>query len=182
MSEDKDLDLELYEEEETEEATPEVAEPQEQEDKTPDTAELQARLAELETKNKQLYARLQKEKTAAKQPKIQSSTDNPDDDLRSKVESLSVAEQKRQFGYAHGLSPEETDAVFKHNPNPTAETLEDPFVKGGLSMIKKSKRLSDGIPTSHSRPLQVDGKRFSDLSVEDRQKHYHSLIRARVKK
>lgn len=183
MSEDKELYLHLMEDEETQEIFPQEEQSQEEDqEETPDANELKARLAELEAKNKQLYARLKKEKTATKQPKTQSASENIDDDLRSKVETLSLAEQKRQFGYAHGLSPEETDAVFRYNPNPTAETLSDPFMKGGLSMIRKSKRLSDGIPTSSSRSFSVEGKSFQELPKEDKQKHYQSLIKSRVVK
>ena len=76
-------------------------------------------------------------------------TDVPDD-IRKAVEKLSLAESKRQFGYENGLSPEETDAVFGFNPNPTKETLKNPFVEGGLAKLRSQKRVSENTPSSSS--------------------------------
>lgn len=74
-----------------------------------------------------------------------------DKDIRLTVKELQLAEKKRQFGYEHGLSPEETDAVFKLSPNPTKEVLEDPFVKGGLNALRSKKRVEENTPKSSSR-------------------------------
>lgn len=77
------------------------------------------------------------------------------DDIRKTVEQLSLAEKKRQFGYEHGLSPEETDAVFVFSPNPTKETLAHPFVEGGLAKLRSKKRVEENTPSSSrgGRPL-----------------------------
>jgi len=73
------------------------------------------------------------------------------DDIKLTVKELQLAEKKRQFGYEHGLSPEETDAVFKLSPNPNKEVLDDPFVKGGLASLRAKKRVEDNTPKSSSR-------------------------------
>jgi len=78
-------------------------------------------------------------------------TEKKDDDIRLTVKSLQMAEAKRQFGYEHGLSPEETDAVYKLNPNPTKEILDDSFVKGGLAALRAKKRVAENTPSSTSR-------------------------------
>ena len=99
----------------------------------------------------------------------------PDDELKKTVADLALAEKKRQFGYANGLSPEETDAVFRMNPNPTKETLDDPFVKGGLASIRASKRVSDNTPGSDSRspkPFTVK----PNASPEERQKAHDEWV------
>ena len=143
---DKDLDLDLESEENKNLS---------EEDK----------LKKLTETNKKLFERAKKaegfEKQAdgtwaKKQPKpkpepLQTTKKEPDDELKKTVSDLALAEKKRQFGYANGLSPEETDAVFRINPNPTKETLDDPFVKGGLASIRASKRVSDNTPGSDSR-------------------------------
>jgi hypothetical protein len=94
-------------------------------------------------------------------------TDVPDD-IRKTVEKLSVAEAKRQFGYENGLSPEETDAVFGFNPNPTKETLKNPFVEGGLAKLRSQKRVNENTPSSSSR----SGRPFSikpDATLAEKQ-------------
>lgn len=79
------------------------------------------------------------------------------DDIRKTVEQLSLAEKKRQFGYEHGLSPDETDAVFTFTPNPTKETLANPFVEGGLAKLRSKKRVDENTPSSSrgGRPLVI---------------------------
>lgn len=74
-----------------------------------------------------------------------------EDDVKSTVAQLKQAEDKRQFGYEHNLSPEEVNAIFKINPNPTKETLDDPFVKGGLERIRSQKRVDANTPRTSSR-------------------------------
>ena len=74
-----------------------------------------------------------------------------DEDITLTVKELKMAEDKRQFGYENGLSPAEVDAVFKNNPNPTKETLEDPFVKGGLAAVRSQNRVESNTPRTSSR-------------------------------
>lgn len=109
--------------------------------------------------------------------KVQGGTPAPKQDLPAKevsdihktVASLQLAETKRQFGYENGLSPEETDAVFKLSPNPTKAVLDDPFVKGGLSALRSKKRVEENTPKSSSRSasFKIDSK---ETSTEARQK------------
>ena len=92
------------------------------------------------------------------------------DDIRLTVKELQMAEKKRQFGYEHGLSPEETDAVFKLSPNPTKEILEDSFVKGGLASLRAKKRVADNTPNSSSRSASFNIDPSKTSTTEERQK------------
>lgn len=149
---DEELDLELEPEE-----VPQTGETEADKDK---------RIADLERKNKQLFARLKKPK--------QSTTPNskPTEELqeiREAVNKLSLAEQKRQFQYENNLSPEETDKVFAINPKPTKELLNDPFVKGGLESIRAARRVSEATPSPSGRSTTHNGKTFKDMTPDERQ-------------
>lgn len=97
-------------------------------------------------KQKAINQRLSK-KVAQPVEKRQDLPEKQDDDIRETVKKLSLAEEKRQFGYQHGLSPEETDYIFRFNPKPSKELLDDPFVKGGLSSIRAKKRVEENTPS-----------------------------------
>lgn len=103
------------------------------------------------------------------------------DDIKLTVKELQLAEKKRQFGYEHGLSPEETDAVFKLSPNPSKEVLEDPFVKGGLASLRAKKRVEDNTPKSSSRSasFNIDP---SKATAEDKQKALDEFVSKRFQR
>jgi hypothetical protein len=103
-----------------------------------------------------------------------------DDDIRKTVEELSLAERKRQFGYQHNLSPEETDAVFRLSPNPSKETLEEPFVKGGLASIRAKRRVDSNIPSSSSRSASFSLPEKEDLTADDKQKAFEEFTKKRL--
>lgn len=93
---------------------------------------------------------IKKQKPVESKP-LQTKKNEPDDELKNTVAGLALAERKRQFGYENGLSPEETDAVFRINPNPTKDTLKDPFVEGGLNHLRAKKRVDSNTPGNSSR-------------------------------
>ncbi len=159
--EEVDLDLEL------EEPKPEEAPPAE------DVEALKQRMADLEAKNKQLYARVKKQ---SKDVQPLSTQPKDEEDIRETVRSLAQAESKRQFGYSHGLSPEETDAIFRMNPKPSKETLDDPFVKGGLAAIRAKKRVENATPAPSGKSATVDGKPWGQMTPEDRRKNYQKVV------
>ena len=98
------------------------------------------------------------------------------DDIRQTVKQLELAEQKRQFGYTNKLSPEETDYMFKINPNPTSELLSDPFIKGGLEAIRKSKRVEENTPAFGSRSQRFEITKKADMTSEDKQKAFEEFM------
>lgn len=106
----------------------------------------------------------------------------PDEDIRSKVELLELAEKKRQFGYEHGLSPEQTDRVFRVNPNPSADDLKDPFIKAGLEALKKKSSLEANVPSSSARVSPTIEKDFETLNPNEKQAKYEKYMAEKMKK
>lgn len=147
-----------------------------------DVESLKQRNADLEAKNKQLYARIKKQKPQPTLP-----TQKPKDDMGNvreagtRLSALELAESKRQYAWENNLSPEETDAVFRLNSNPTKETLNDIFIKGGLEAFRAKKRVENAIPSPSSRSSAVDGKSFADMTPEEREKNF-SKVAANFKK
>ena len=157
MENENNQDIDLENNEETvEETTTETTE---------DTVDYKA---EAETAK----AEALKWKAIAERNKKKSALLPKDDDIRKSVAELQFAERKRQFGYEHGLSPEETDAVFKVNPNPTKEDLEDPFIKGGLESIRAKRRVESNTPSPSSKTFKVNGKTFSELTPEEKEANW----------
>lgn len=132
--------------------------------------ELKAKL-EAEAKAKaQILARAKKAEEALKKNK----PTQPDEDIRETVSKLELAETKRQYGYENNLSPAEVDAIFKINSNPTKETLNDPFVKGGLEAIRASKRLEENTPRTRSSAGRITPKSDKPLTPEQKQKEFEA--------
>lgn len=159
---DEEMDLDL---EETQEEVSPVAEE--------GTEAYKQRIADLEAKNKQLYARLKK--PTPEKPKL---TQSPEgiDDIKATVSQLALKDKMLDFGLEHGLSRAEVNAVFKLNPNPTKETLEDPFVKGGLQAIRAKTSVQDATPGSSKRSPTVSGKTFAEMTKEEREKNWSTII------
>lgn len=126
-------------------------------------------------KNKAIADRLKKKLSTQtiNQPKQEH-----DDEVVKKVNHLSLLEEKRQFGYENGLSPEETDHAFRFaNGKPTKQTLEDSFFKGGLESLRSKKRLESNIPSPSSRSTVFADKPFGELSEDDRKKAFESRMK-----
>jgi hypothetical protein len=144
-------------------------------DDSEDVEALKAKLQQKDAINRQLLARAKKAEQEKKQnfdKPIIKKQENKQDDIRQTVQELKVAEEKRQFGYANGLSPEETDYIFKINPNPTEELLKDDFVKGGLEAIRTKKKVETNTPALNSRSPRFELPKKKDLSVDDKQKAF----------
>ena len=135
-----------------------------------DVEALTKRLADVEAMNKKLYARIKRQ--PAEKPKLTQKPDEDSDDLRKTVAQLQMAEKKRQFGYDNGLSPEETDKIFKINSNPSKETLEDEFVKAGLDAMRAKQRVNAAIPSTSSRATAFKGKSFAQMDENERKEFF----------
>ncbi len=160
------LDLELEPEE-----APEVAQD--------DAEALRQRLADVEAKNKQLYARLKKQVPAEK-PKLKSEEDIGETGTR--LSKLELLETKRQFAWENNLSPDETDKVFSLTRNPTKETLKDPFIQAGLEGLRALKRVSEATPSTSGRAKKYQGKSFEDLSDDEQKQNYSDHVASLLKK
>lgn len=148
--------------------------------------DLQKKLKELEAQKEHWRSKAKKlEEMAETKPEPQptKSTDETQDfDLHQTVKQLSDAEKKRQFGYRHGLSPEETDAVFRINPNPSKEDLEDPFVKGGLEAIRAKRRVQSATPSSSGGSSRVEVTKLKDMKPDEANQAYKKMMEARLGK
>lgn len=110
--------------------------------------------------------------TTKQEPKI-------DEELVQDVKVLKEEREKRQFGFEHNLSPQETDYAFKFsNGKPTKEILEDPFFKGGLESLRAKTRLEKNIPGSSSRSSVFTEKPFTELTQEERKKQFESKMKS----
>lgn len=136
--------------------------------------------------NRQLLARAKKAEAELKKyreaPKLKEKNDGVDDEIKSTVQSLKLAEDKRQFGYENGLSPEETDYLFKINSSPTKELLEDPFIKGGLEAIRAKRRVENNTPSTTSRSPVFSKPKKGELTKDDKQEQFESWKRERFGK
>ena len=136
--------------------------------------DVQQQLAKKDSIIRQLTARAKKAE-AVKEPR-QINKGDKEFDIKETVKNLQLAETKRQFGYQNGLSPEETDHIFKMTSNPTKETLEDPFVKGGLQAIRSKKRVEDNTPSLSSRSPRFELPKKEDLTPDDKQKAFADFM------
>lgn len=162
--EELDLDLEL-ESENQEEVSPAAQD---------DTEALKQRLADLEAKNKQLYARLkrQTDKPKLTNPEEKEAKPVSEDDWKKKMEfivtkgrSLDTEELEEVMAYAKGKGLS------------YAEALESPVIKVFLSDRKSQKRLQNAIPSSTGRVPKVKGKTFEDMDADEKKANYSEVVR-----
>lgn len=105
-----------------------------------------------------------------------------DDNVDDRVSKLELSEKKRNFGYDNGLSPEETDHLFRFAGDKTPdEALKDPFFQAGLKEMRRSKRVAEAIPSSSNRATKVDGKGFDEMSSEERSKNWDKIVGSKKK-
>ena len=102
------------------------------------------------------------------------------DDVKKDIQWLKAVEEKRQFGYQHGLSPEEADQVFNYAQGAgikPEKALEHPFVKSGLESLKATQRAQSATPRPSSRSPLVEGKTFKDLKPEERKANWEKITK-----
>lgn len=128
----------------------------------------------------QVFARAKKAEEALKAYQTKKPLEEKHDDIRSTVAELKLAETKRQFGYENGLSPEETDFVFKINGKPTKDALNDVAIKGALQAIRSQKKVADNTPSaSRSSGFQLPTKK-APLTSDDKEEAYEKYKKERL--
>lgn len=105
---------------------------------------------------------------------------NIPDEIAGKISKLELAENKRQFGYEHNLSPEETDAIFRVNPNPTKEDIESPFIKGGLEALRAKRRIESNAVSPSSTSPKFNGKEFKDLTSDEKKEAWPEFLKSKA--
>lgn len=114
-----------------------------------------------------------------KPPTITNKVEHPDEIVET-VKSLKMLEDKRQFGFENGLSPQETDYAFKFSGGkPTKEILEDPFFKAGLDGLRSKQRLENNTPSSSSRSAIFQNKDFKEMTDDERRKAFEEAASKR---
>jgi hypothetical protein len=107
------------------------------------------------------------------------------DEINTRLSAVELSEQKRQFGHAKGLSPEEVDHVFTYANGvgkKPEEVLEAPFVKAGLEALRTETRTHSAIPGPSNRSPKVGGKAFSEMTEKEREESFPQVVAATTRR
>jgi len=164
-SEEPELDLELEDTQDIEETKAEVSE---------DVNALKAQLAELEHKNKQLYARLKKEpEKAEKKPSY--SQPNEDSDWKQKIEFVTTK--------GRNLDAEDIDEVIAYAKGKGIsyeEALNSTVIKAHLKVKQAREKIANAIPSSSPSAVKVNGKTWSEMNDQERAKNFDKMMKKRA--
>jgi hypothetical protein len=100
------------------------------------------------------------------------------DEVVARIGKLEMVESKRQFGYAKGLSPEETDYAFafaKGMDKSPEDILKDSFFQKGLDARRAEEQQSNATPRPSSRLPKIEGKTFNEMTPEERSKNWAKM-------
>lgn len=163
-SENPDEELELDLQDDTEETKAEVSE---------DVDALKAKLADLEHKNKQLYARLKKEpEKAEKKPSYSQPVE--DSDWKQKIEFITTK--------GRNLDAEDVDEVIAYAKGKGIsyeEALNSAVIKAHLKVKQTREKIANATPHSSSKSTVVNGKTWDEMSEDERRKNYTTLLKKR---
>jgi len=138
-----------------------------------DVDALKAKLAELEHKNKQLYARLKKEpEKAEKKPSYSQPVE--DSDWKQKIEFITTK--------GRSLDAEDVDEVIAYAKGKGIsyeEALNSQVIKAHLKVKQHRGKIANATPPSSSKSTIIDGKTWSEMSEEERRKNYTKMLKKR---
>lgn len=104
--------------------------------------------------------------------------EEPEPDVVERLSKLEEVEQKREFGYRYGYSPEEVDKIFafaKGEGKKPEEVVDDPFVQAAIDKIREKKKVENAIPFPSNSTLKVDGKSWDEMTPEEQKANYHKI-------
>ena len=156
-------------------------------DLTADTSKMQTVLAQkkhwrdkaVDTQTGKTFKELYEASIANQHPVPSQPIKKPElpESVLSDIASLKEAESKRQFQYAHDLTPTEVDNVFawatakKIKPE---DALNDSFFKGALTAERNAQGSSNAVPSPSRRSPSVIGqKSFKDMTPEERRTSFN---------
>jgi len=187
--EDYNLEEETLEEEEQEVSEEESNDSQEEEDnsdseesleaESDDSDELKAwkaralRAEEKFTKSKKA---LQAQKT---EKKLKARPEEVDEDVSDRIARLEQSEEKRTFGFSHGLSPSQTDEIFAYAKGKgvdPATALKTATGKAILNTVKRKERVANNSPSS-TPASNYSSKKFHELSPQEKNKAHQDYIK-----
>jgi hypothetical protein len=138
-----------------------------------DVDALKAKLAELEHKNKQLYARLKKEpEKAEKKPSYSQPVE--DSDWKQKIEFITTK--------GRSLDAEDVDEVIAYAKGKGIsyeEALNSAVIKAHLKVKQHREKIANATPHSSSKSTVVNGKTWDEMSEDERRKNYTTLLKKR---
>lgn len=142
---------------------------EEEQDDTEDVEALKAELEKERQAKRQIFARLKKQG----KPHIKN---NLAEDVVKDISDLKLAEKKRQYGYKLGLSPEETDNLFRFAGNEDPEeTFKNTFFQAALRESRKQQDIDEATPSVGNRSIKVDGKTFKEMNEEERKANWPKI-------
>lgn len=102
-----------------------------------------------------------------------------DPSVSARLDRVESVERKRQFGYEHSLSPQEVDMVFKFDRKPSAKTLKNPFVQGGLEKLRAKQNADENTPSGHAaKVFGSEGKPWDKLDDSEKQANFATRQKA----
>jgi len=98
------------------------------------------------------------------------------EDLRSVVEKLALADDKRNFQHANNLTPEETDYVFRFSgKDDPKKALENAFVKAGIEALRSQRAAENATPNSSARSTSIGGKNWEDMDKNEQSQNFDKI-------
>jgi hypothetical protein len=147
-----------------------------------DVEALKTKLEEAEEARRQLTARAKAAEEKLRKLNPQKLADKAlPEEIVNDVKELKQERLKREFGFKHSLSPEETDVVFKFAGNDDPEkALEMPYVKGAIETVRTQKKVENNTPSSSSSATnKFFTKDASKMTADEKQKHFEEIMSSR---
>lgn len=157
-SQEPELDLELDNQDDTEETKAEVSE---------DVEALKAKLAEVEAKNKQLYARLKK---PAEVKKPSNSSSDGDLEWKKKVDFILTKGKELD-----AESIDEVVAYAKGKGISYDQALESPVIKSYLADSRSKRRVAQATPPTSAGSVKVGNKTWAEMNDQERAANFDKL-------
>jgi len=163
---EQELELDL-----TEEEIQDISNTPKAEGETEEVEALKAKLADLEHKNKQLYARLKKEpEKAEKKPSYSQPVE--DSDWKQKIEFITTK--------GRNLDAEDVDEVIAYAKGKGIsyeEALNSQVIKAHLKVKQHRAKIANATPPSSSKSTMVNGKTWSQMNEQERAANFHKMMK-----
>ena len=137
-----------------------------------DVNALKAKLAELEHKNKQLYARIKKEPEKAEKKPNNSQPAKEDSEWKQKIEFITTK--------GRSLDAEDVDEVIAYAKGKGIsyeEALNSQVIKAHLKVKQHREKIANATPPSSSKSTMVNGKTWSQMNEQERAANFHKMMK-----
>lgn len=188
MSQDEYIqDEENIEEEDTQISEEESNDSQEEEDNSDSEESLEAESDDSEgvdwkARALKAEATVQRHANKAKEnpkPKLKARPEEVDEDVSDRIARLEQSEEKRTFGFSHGLSPSQTDEIFAYAKGKGVDpstALKTATGKAILNTVKRKERVANNSPSS-TPASNYSSKKFHELSPQEKNKAHQDYVK-----